>query len=99
MTDIVERLRVTRVAVAGYATVEETVLNEAIAEIERLRAENRTLRNLGVDVGATIEAAVATERAAILELIESACAKARLYDGNYALRTVTAAIRARGEHS
>jgi hypothetical protein len=39
---------------------------------------------------------VASERAAILELIESARADAHIYDGDYVLRTVAAAIRARG---
>jgi hypothetical protein len=38
---------------------------------------------------------VAGERAAILELIKSERANAHLYDDDYALRTVAAAIRAR----
>jgi hypothetical protein len=39
---------------------------------------------------------VRAERAAILELIESERANAHLYDGDYALRTVAAAVKARG---
>ena len=41
--------------------------------------------------------AVRAERAAILEIIESARANGHLYDCDYCLRTVAAAIRARGE--
>jgi hypothetical protein len=39
--------------------------------------------------------AVCAERAAILELIASERANGRLYDGDYALRTLAAAIKAR----
>jgi hypothetical protein len=41
--------------------------------------------------------AVRAERAAILEIIESARADAHMYDGAFCLRAVAAAIRARGE--
>ena len=41
--------------------------------------------------------AVCAERAAILELIEAQRADAHLYNADYALKTVAAAIRARGE--
>jgi hypothetical protein len=45
-----------------------------------------------------IDRAVRAERAAILELIEAARTNyANLYFGDYCLRTVAAAIRARGE--
>ena len=40
--------------------------------------------------------AVCAEREAILKLIESARADAHMYDADYALRTVAAAIKARG---
>jgi hypothetical protein len=40
---------------------------------------------------------VAGEREAILDLIEAARADAKLYDADYALKTVASAIRARGE--
>jgi hypothetical protein len=41
--------------------------------------------------------AVRAEREAILALIEAQRANAHMYDGDYALRTVAAAIKARGE--
>jgi hypothetical protein len=40
---------------------------------------------------------VVAERQEILELIQSHRTDADLYDGDYALKTVAAAIRARGE--
>ena len=62
----------------------------AADEIERLR-------KVALDFDAHIDRAVRAERAAILELIESARANGHLYDCDYCLRTVAAAIRARGE--
>ena len=63
---------------------------EAADDIERLR--ECVLHNLD-----DRHKAVAAERAAILELIEAQRADAHLYNADYALKTVAAAIRARGE--
>jgi len=55
-------------------------------------------RVIAADEIERLREAVRAERAAILELIESARADyANLYFGDYCLRTVAAAIRARGE--
>ena len=62
----------------------------AADEIERLR-------KVALDFDAHIDRAVRAERAAILEIIESARADAHMYDGAFCLRAVAAAIRARGE--
>jgi hypothetical protein len=63
---------------------------DAAIEIERLRAA------LG-QCSKVAQSAVAAERAAIHELIESQRAEAHLYNADSALRAVAAAIRARGE--
>jgi len=54
-------------------------------------------RVIAADEIERLREAVRAERAAILELIESARTNGHLYDGVYCLRTVAAAIRARGE--
>jgi hypothetical protein len=59
-------------------------------EIEALRADLDECAKLALS-------AVHAERAAILELIEAQRANAHMYDGDYCLRAVVAAIRARGE--
>ena len=56
-----------------------------------------SLRKVALAFDAHIDRAVRAERAAILELIEAQRADAHLYNADYALRTVAAAIRARGE--
>jgi hypothetical protein len=86
MTDIVDRLRA-RNDIFGAPTYAAL---EAADEIERLRADLDKSAKLALS-------AVHTERAAILELIEAQRADAHLYNADYALKTVAAAIRARGE--
>ena len=54
-------------------------------------------RVIAADEIERLREAVRAERAAILELIESARTNGHLYDGDYCLRTVAAAIRVRGE--
>jgi hypothetical protein len=54
-------------------------------------------RVIAADEIERLREAVRAERAAILELIESARTDGHLYDGDYCLQTVAAAIRARGE--
>ena len=54
-------------------------------------------RAIAADEIERLREAVRAERAAILELIEAQRADAHLYNADYALRTVAAAIRARGE--
>jgi hypothetical protein len=83
---VITRLMQERSGSRPIASLKEwrTILNELIAgEL----AKNERLRE-----------AVRAEREAILELIESARADyANVYFGDYRLRTVAAAIRARGE--
>jgi hypothetical protein len=64
------------------------IMGRAAGEIERLRAALAEQHDR-----------VAAEREAILDLIESKRADAHMYDGDYCLRTVAAAIRARGNQS
>ena len=52
-------------------------------------------RVIAADEIERLREAVRAEREAILELIESARADAHLYDGDYVLRSVAAAIKAR----
>ena len=87
MTDIVERLRDPSRRSVGD---DDAVMAEAADEIEVLRAEMDQAVKLAYS-------AVRAERAAILELIESYHADGHLYDGDYVLQTIAAAIRARGE--
>jgi hypothetical protein len=90
-SDIVERLR--------DAMVEVDYGDRLMAadEIERLRAalaeQQERFISLAVAAAAEREAIVAS----ILELIERARADGHLYDGDYALRTVADAIRAKEE--
>ena len=74
----------------------------AAAEIERLRAKAdlacAALEKQDRLLEEARKSAVAAEREAILDLIESKRADyANVYFGDYCLRTVAAAIRARGE--
>jgi hypothetical protein len=89
MTDIVKRLR--------QCDENFELVQEAADEIERLRAENDKCARLIAGSVLDRQKAVAAEREAILELIESERADyANMYLGDYALQTIAAAIRARG---
>jgi hypothetical protein len=76
-----------------HGRIFETLVNEGI------KAETANVIGAGVAelVEKTVREAVAAERAAILELIESERANGHLYDGDYCLRAVAADIKARGE--
>jgi hypothetical protein len=91
-SDIVDRLRTH--AAGGIPLADPlATLNDCVKaadEIEALRAD--------LDKGAKLAlSTVHAERAAILELIASYQADGHLYDGDYVLQTIAAAIRARGE--
>jgi predicted signal transduction protein with EAL and GGDEF domain len=69
-------------------------------EIEKLRKAADELEDMRAVMDQSVKlalSAVHAERAAILELIEVQRADAHLYNADYALKTVAAAIRARGE--
>jgi hypothetical protein len=66
------------------------LFKEAADEIEAVRASLDKSAKLALS-------AVHAEREAILELIESYQRDGHLYDADYVLRAVAAAIRARGE--
>jgi hypothetical protein len=73
---------------------------EADDEIEKLRETVRmhadAFSDYDADMQFNVSKPVAAERAAILKLIEAERATLRIYDGDYALQTVAAAIRTRG---
>ena len=91
-SDIAERLRVMADDLVLFKEIDTGAddMREAADEIEALRADLDKCAKLALS-------AVHAERAAILELIEAQRADAHLYNADYALKTVAAAIRARGE--
>jgi hypothetical protein len=95
MTDIILELRTLARLMENKAPVtfraeDAAKLRKAADELEDLRA--------AMDQSAKLAySAVRAEPAAILELIEAQRTDAHLYDGDYCLRTVAAAIKARGE--
>jgi hypothetical protein len=91
-SDIAERLRVMADDLVLFKEIDTGAddMREAADEIEALRADLDKCAKLALS-------AVHAEREAILELIEAQRADAHLYNADYALETVAAAIRARGE--
>jgi hypothetical protein len=97
MTDIIlelrtlARLMVETKAPAIFEEQDAAILRKAADELEDMRA----IMDRSVKLAYS---AVRAEREAILELIESERADyANMYLGDYALQTIAAAIRARGE--
>jgi hypothetical protein len=97
--DLVERLRQCLKANAGvsgvvlYSPVKDDDIREAADEIERLRAELAKLRKFG-----PVNQAVAAERAAILDLIETFEYRPSRSTTGAVLDDIVSAIKARDRH-
>jgi hypothetical protein len=100
MTDIVERLRKylkANASVSGnvelWSPVKDDDIREAADEIEHLRAELANLRKFG-----PVNQAVAAERAAILDLIETFEYRPSRSTTGAVLDDIVSAIKARDRH-